>query len=165
MARAAFAFSADGTHAVYFRESGQWVVANAVTGRQWPLGTAFDGMGDCWLSSDNRLLAVSSYYRQPRNAWEGLQSHLLRRRLHVFDTATGLELCQPIRGGSTACFAPDGKTLAVADRDTGLALWDWPPPSPWPRTLALAAATMLGCYGIGFGWSRRRSVKANAEKN
>ena len=119
---------------------------------------------DCCLSGDNRLLAV--HLPQPtRFSLAKLQMILLYtlRWVRVFDTATGAEVCKPIREGCLCCFAPDGKTLAVADRYKGIALWDWPPPSRWPLMLALAAPTMMLSYGMGFWWSRRLTPNARGD--
>lgn len=153
MARSAFTCSPDGTCGVYFTD--QWVVHNAVTGGQCGWGSDLDNMVDCCLSADNRFLAVS--LAKPRSTVDGLLMRLLgtRRCVHVFDTATGAQVRQPIRGGCLCCFAPDGKTLAIASTDKSIALWDWPPPPRWPLTLALAVPTMLLSYGLGRWWSRR----------
>lgn len=157
MARNAWTFSADGTHGVYLGNTNEWVVHNAVNGRQCVLSGDFDGMTDCSFSRDNRLLAVAMY-SAPRTPLEVLRRQLrdTRYHVHVFDTTTGAEVCSPIRDGRMAGFAPDGKTLAVAGWDR-IALWDWPAPSTrWRLMLALGAAAMALAYGVGWWWSRRR---------
>lgn len=152
IARRALTFSPDGTHRVYY--DGWWIVSNGVTGWRRDSRNAFDGMVDGCFSGDNRYLAVSVV---DSSLMAGLRARLFdtRRRTHVFNTVTGAEVCQPMPGGCLSCFAPDGKTLAVACTDNVIALWDWPPSSRWPRVIALAAPTMILSCGVGLWWSHR----------
>jgi WD40 repeat protein len=158
MARTGFTFSGDGTHGIYFGDTDQWVMHNALDGRECRLGIRAGAMVNDWcLSADNRYAAVSSAGADS-NTFAAWPQRLFRSRwsVRVFDTTTGEEAGQPIRDGFTSCFAPDGSTLAVAGKDNRLTLWDWPPPPRWPLMLTLAAATVMLSYGVGFWWSRRR---------
>jgi hypothetical protein len=161
MGRMAWTFSADGTHGVYFANSNEWVIHNAVTGRQSVLPIEFDGIGDWSYSHDSRFFAAS-LHRAPNTPLDMLRRQLgdTRYTAHVFDTSTGAEVCPAFRDGRKCGFAPDGKTLAVGGLDY-VALWDWPAPmTRWPLMLALAAATMALAYGVGWWSSRRRSARA-----
>jgi WD40 repeat protein len=158
MAGSAFTFSADGSQGVFF-DKDRWVVHNGAVGRRCALATNADPVLDCCWSADQRLLAVSLALPSSGNIWDLLRMGPPRRRVQVFDTTTGAEVCRPIRNGMKSRFAPDGKTLAVTDGGNGIALWDWPPPSRWPPALALAAATIMLSYGIGWWRSRRRNAR------
>jgi WD40 repeat protein len=59
------------------------------------------------FSPDGKLLA----------SWEGGQV------LHLWDAATGREVCQGRAAGRAWAFSPDGKTLATADSEGTVALW------------------------------------------
>ena len=150
----------DGTHAVYYSTGNEWVVHNALDGRQTALPIDDDGIYGFYLSADNRFLAVSMRKAHP-SALERARAYLERRSgtdvACVFDTTTGAQVALPMRGGGTCCFAPDGNTLAVVDRISQITLWDWPPPNRWPLTLLAAAATMLLSCGISAWWSRKGS--------
>jgi WD40 repeat protein len=158
-------FSSDGTHGLYFGDINQWVVFNAVTGRQLGLEVASDWVEHCCFSEDNRFVAVSSF-DPPGSAWRVLPSWLLgsSRRVQVFDTTTGAQIGQSVRGGFTFCFAPDGKSLAMSDGGREVSLRDWPPPARWPRAVALAALTVGLVYGISGWWNRRRPEKAGRDQ-
>jgi WD40 repeat protein len=167
MARTALTFGADGTHGVYFGNSGQWTVGNGVTGRQALLKIdAGANLHDCSLSSDHHFVAVS-WSNPPANALAALQAWMLDRplRTNCYDTATGAEIGRPIRGGLMCRFAPDGRTLAVVEEGQRIALLDWPPPSRWARVIfptAIAATLSLGIGALG---TRRRTLGAAAQTN
>jgi hypothetical protein len=152
--------SADGTHGVYYSTNNEWVVYNAIAGRQHSLKLNEDDLLGVYHSGDNALVAISK-----RNAHPGTVD-LVRRYLQgrpgseviVFDTATGEQVGAPMRGSELCCFAPNGNTLAIADIDHRIVLWDWPPSIRWPLMVAMAAAMMLLSLGVSEWWSRRRSA-------
>ena len=130
MAPTMFMSSADGTRGIYFGDRSRWVIHDAVTGEECAWGRDTDEPLNFgfYLSPDHRFLAVSTF--EPiTGAFSALHAQLAGGQgwLHVYDTATGAEVCIPIAHGLPACFAPDGKTLAVADRQSQrVGLWDWP---------------------------------------
>jgi WD40 repeat protein len=156
MARAGIAFSADGTHGVYFTGANQWVVHNATTGDERPWGRDSDVIGTWCLSADNRFLAVAmteshrSVLAEVRRQFHGSPT-----QVRVFDATTGAEVGPSLADGSRACFAPDGRTLAVADRNDRLTLWDWPPQSRWLWVIAVGALTAALSYAIASRCSPR----------
>jgi WD40 repeat protein len=154
--RLAFTFSRDGTHGILFTDTDQWAVHNAIDGRARRLFRAEAGVYDICLSADNRYAAVS-LPNVDSNTFAAWPQRLFTSRtsVRVFDTTSGAEVGQSIRDGFKICFAPDGHTLAVADMDKHLTLWDWPPPSRWPSMLIATMTTALLSYGVGFAWSRR----------
>jgi WD40 repeat protein len=155
MARTAFIFSAEGMHGVYF--SDQWVVHNALDGRECRLNIS-SGAG--WHDvhfADNRYVAMSISVVDSNTfgAWSQLLFNSAWN-VRVFDTNTGAEVGQPIRNGFRCCFASDGHTLAVGDAGESLTLWDWPPPARWPLMLVVAITIGLLSFGVSLGWSWRR---------
>jgi WD40 repeat protein len=161
MARTSFTCSADGTHGVYFARN-ENVVHNASTGQECVWGRGDAAYADAHLSPDNRFLAVA--ISNSRSGVLGEVPALVvgaRWSLHVIDTTTGAEVCRPIPHGVMASFAPDGKTLAVSDRDRNVTLWDWPPLSRWPFVLALTLPTILLSYLIA-GWRWRGGQRSGS---
>jgi hypothetical protein len=78
-----------------------------------------------------------------------------RHAVYVFDVASGAELGRPFRKGVRSCFAPDGKTLALTDRNSHVTLWDWPPRSRWPICI-LAGLSVIGVSLAVSTWHARR---------
>jgi WD40 repeat protein len=158
MAGNVWLFSPDGSHGVYFDNQHQWVVCDGVQGPSCAWQIDFDWMpvdDGCCLSADHRFLAVALGHT-PHNVFDEVRQQLSGScAIHVLDTATGAPVGAPIPGARRCYFAPDGKTLAVADgRDQTVALWDWPSPSRRPQLLILAALAVL-LFGV-LGYRRRR---------
>jgi WD40 repeat protein len=158
MARSTFATSADGTQGIYLGNRNQWVVHDAATGHECAWGRETDQPlnNELRVSTDHRFLAVSAL--EPiTGVVSAVQARLAGGQgwLRVYDTTTGAEVCRPFAHGSMGRFAPDGKTLAVAEfQAQRVSIWDWPPRSRWPLVLALALpTTVLGCV---FAWWRGR---------
>jgi WD40 repeat protein len=90
-----------------------------------------DPAQDFVLAADGASLAM--HLQQPPQGW---LDWLLRRgsdpqhAVVVYDLATGRET-GIIRGGLHACFAPDGKTLAVGRVGGAVELWDLPLRKAW----------------------------------
>jgi WD40 repeat protein len=157
MARTALTFSGDGTQGIYFGDTDQWVAHNAIDGRECHLDISSGaGLHDICISADNRYVAVS-LGSDDGNAFAAMFQRLFGTRwsVRVFDTTSGKEVGQSIRHGFTSCFAPDGRTLAVASNDNRVTLWDWPPPPRWPLMFIVATTTVLLSYGVGVWWSWR----------
>jgi hypothetical protein len=151
------ALSADGVHAIYFDANNRWVASNAITGRECELPFALDMVYGIGFSHNGRLAAVT-LAKSPRSAMDRVrlkfQSH---RWLHVYDTATGEEVCDPIYRGSQCWFSPDGKLLAVEYNHNQIAVWNWPMAPPrWPLACTLGTASAFGSLAIAALWSRRR---------
>src|SRR5262249_26996964 len=78
---------------------------------------------------------------------------------HVWDTATGREVCAPIANGDAVAFSPDGKRLLVAGShgarllDTGT----WQPAVP-----ALPQTNLIRC--VGFSRDGTKMVTAGDDK-
>jgi hypothetical protein len=161
LARTSCAFSGDGTHGIYFTESGRWVVHDAQAGTECTWAEEGYGPSDLALSPDRRYLAVASAEGHG-GVTSIIGAHFAGTRWHiaVIDTTTGRDVGRHIPAGFISCFAPDGKTLAVADRAKRITLWDWPPPSRWPLAVGLGVLGMTLPLGIaallGRAWSRCR---------
>ena len=113
----------------------RWVLADGVDGRHLALDGSLDGMADSCLSGDNRFLAVALVNR-PRGVVDAMLTirSTPARRVRSLRRGHGRGRRPTHSRRSYVLLRPDGRTLAVAHTDKSIALWDWPPPSRWPRT-------------------------------
>ncbi len=157
MSAMAFTFSPDGTRGFYFNGVDQWVCYDAIAERE--SGLPLDG-SDMILTDGilmNRGYLFVAIARQHRSVWDMLRTEMTGGTFaRVFDGTTGAEVGTPFRNGHLCCFTQDGKTLAVGDRRSQIAIWDWPPPTRWPVALVVAAIAFALSLGIAT-WMRRRA--------
>ena len=114
------------------------------------------------LSPDNRLLIAFSFenlFKRRQTIWEwvGLAEPPQDwHKLKLYDLSDGQELAA-FPTGVMAKFSPDGKTLAVLDKDQTLQLWDLPlPRRVWLTILGLASLTGSLGYLVVSRFGRRR---------
>lgn len=100
--------------------------------------------------------AVAAHFSDAPNRWIDWllrRGDTLKHSIRILDLATGRET-GVVPNGLHACFAPDGRTLAVGCVGGAIELWDYPLRKAWAKIIS-GSAVSAGLVWLLLGWLGR----------